>query len=625
MRNTLINLSRFQKQLVLLVFDSVVLVAILLTSFSIRLGYLYVPGSDLVWVVLASPFIAIPVFVRFGLYRAVIRYIGFKALWSIVQAVSLYALLWSLIGFMASVDGIPRSVILINWLLGIVIIGGSRMVGRWLLSGGQDEKMTRVIIYGAGSAGRQLSIALTQSVEYRPVAFVDDNPQLQRQSINGIEVFSRKDLDRLVEKKNATEVLLAMPSISRIQRNEIIHFLEPYKLLVRSLPGVSDLAQGKVKVADLREVSIKDLLGRDSVAPNEKLLKIKISDKVVMVTGAGGSIGSELCRQILFLKPKQLILFEISEYALYQIEHELDEIGMPYAGIFPILGSVQDRGRLEKICKHFGVQTIYHAAAYKHVPLVEYNNSEGVLNNTFGTKIIAEVAIDAKVETFVLISTDKAVRPSNTMGATKRAAELVLQALSDQDHSTCFTIVRFGNVLDSSGSVIPLFKKQIKDGGPITVTDANMVRYFMTIHEAVELVIQAGAMSKGGDVFVLDMGEPVRIYDLATRMIQLSGLHVLDDNNLDGDIEIKCIGLRPGEKLYEELLVGDNTSETDNPLILRAKEAMLDWVILKPILDQLHEATKKSDQEKVRELLIEIVPDFKPQCDIADLLFSNEQ
>jgi len=624
-RNTLINLSRFQKQLVLLVFDSVVLVAILLTSFSIRLGYLYVPGSDLVWVVLASPFIAIPVFVRFGLYRAVIRYIGFKALWSIVQAVSLYALLWSLIGFMASVDGIPRSVILINWLLGIVIIGGSRMVGRWLLSGGQDEKMTRVIIYGAGSAGRQLSIALTQSVEYRPVAFVDDNLQLQRQSINGIEVFSRKDLDRLVEKKNATEVLLAMPSISRIQRNEIIHFLEPYKLLVRSLPGVSDLAQGKVKVADLREVSIKDLLGRDSVAPNEKLLKIKISDKVVMVTGAGGSIGSELCRQILFLKPKQLILFEISEYALYQIEHELDEIGMPYASIFPILGSVQDRGRLEKICKHFGVQTIYHAAAYKHVPLVEYNNSEGVLNNTFGTKIIAEVAIDAKVETFVLISTDKAVRPSNTMGATKRAAELVLQALSDQDHSTCFTIVRFGNVLDSSGSVIPLFKKQIKDGGPITVTDANMVRYFMTIHEAVELVIQAGAMSKGGDVFVLDMGEPVRIYDLATRMIQLSGLHVLDDNNPDGDIEIKCIGLRPGEKLYEELLVGDNTSETDNPLILRAKEAMLDWVILKPILDQLHEATKKSDQEKVREFLIEIVPEFKPQCDIADLLFSNEQ
>ena len=625
MRNILINLSRFQKQLVLLVFDSVFLVAILLASFSIRLGYLYFPGSDLVWVVLAAPFIAVPVFVRFGLYRAVIRYIDFKTLWSIVQAVTLYALLWSLIGFMASVDGIPRSVILINWLLGIIIIGGSRMVGRWLLSKDQNQKMTRVIIYGAGSAGRQLSIALTQSAEYMPVAFVDDNVQLQRQLIHGIEVFSREDLHYLIQQKNATEMLLAMPTISGIQRNEIIHFLEPYKLLVRSLPGVSELAQGKVKVADLREVSIKDLLGRDSVAPNEQLLKIKISDKVVMVTGAGGSIGSELCRQILFLKPKQLILFEISESALYQIERELDEIGMPYANIMPILGSVKDRERLEKICKHFGVQTIYHAAAYKHVPLVEFNNSEGVLNNTFGTKIVAEVAIAAKVETFVLISTDKAVRPSNTMGATKRVAELVLQALSDQDHSTCFTIVRFGNVLDSSGSVIPLFKKQIKRGGPVTVTDANMVRYFMTIHEAVELVIQAGAMCKGGDVFVLDMGEPVRIYDLATRMIQLSGLHVLDDDNPDGDIEIKCIGLRPGEKLYEELLVGDNTSETDNPLILRAKEAMLDWVILKPILDQLHEATKNSDQEKVRELLIEIVPDFKPQCDIADLLFVNEQ
>jgi FlaA1/EpsC-like NDP-sugar epimerase len=385
------------------------------------------------------------------------------------------------------------------------------------------------------------------------------------------------------------------------------------------------LAQGKVKIDDLREVDIKDLLGREPIAPNEKLLKIKISDKVVMVTGAGGSIGSELCRQILFLKPKQLILFEISESSLYQIERELDEIGVPYADILPILGSVRDRERLEKICKHFGVQTIYHAAAYKHVPLVEYNNSEGVLNNTFGTKIVAEVAIAAKVETFVLISTDKAVRPSNTMGATKRVAELVLQALSDQDHSTCFTMVRFGNVLDSSGSVIPLFKKQIQDGGPITVTDANIVRYFMTIPEAVELVIQAGAMCKGGDVFVLDMGDPVRIYDLATRMIQLSGLQVLDDDNPDGDIEIKCIGLRPGEKLYEELLVGDNTSETDNPLILRAEEAMLDWVTLKPILDQLHEATKNSDQEKVRELLIEIVPDFKPQCDIADLLFSNGQ
>ena len=456
------------------------------------------------------------------------------------------------------------------------------------------------------------------------MAFIDDDPIKQDSFINNVAVLSPSKLSETITINNASEVLLALPSISRKHRNEIIELLSPLPVNVRSLPSVTELAQGKVKIDDLREVDIKDLLGREPIAPNEKLLKIKISDKVVMVTGAGGSIGSELCRQILFLKPKQLILFEMSESSLYQIERELDEIGMPYVDILPILGSVRDRERLEKICKHFGVQTIYHAAAYKHVPLVEYNNSEGVLNNTFGTKIVAEVAIAAKVETFVLISTDKAVRPSNTMGATKRVAELVLQALSDQDHSTCFTMVRFGNVLDSSGSVIPLFKKQIQDGGPITVTDANMVRYFMTISEAVELVIQAGAMCKGGDVFVLDMGEPVRIYDLATRMIQLSGLHVLDDDNPDGDIEIKCIGLRPGEKLYEELLVGDNTSETDNPLILRAEEAMLDWVTLKPMLDQLHEATKNSDQEKVRELLIEIVPDFKPQCGITDLLFSNE-
>ena len=628
MIQTILNLPRKTKQAIMLLADSVAIVAILFASFTIRLGHWYLPEGDLIWVLLGAPVLAVPIFMRFGLYRAVIRYIGYEALWAVGQAVTLYALIWGLVGFMLSVDGIPRSVILINWMLTLLVIGGSRMLARWFLtteSFSNKASKNNVIIYGAGSAGRQLSNALQHSKEYNHVAFIDDDPIKQDSFINNVEVLSPSKLSETITIYNASEVLLALPSISRKHRNEIIELLSPLPVNVRSLPSVTELAQGKVKIDDLREVDIKDLLGREPIAPNEKLLKIKISDKVVMVTGAGGSIGSELCRQILFLRPKQLILFEISESSLYQIERELDEIGVPYADIFPILGSVRDRERLEKICKHFGVQTIYHAAAYKHVPLVEYNNSEGVLNNTFGTKIVAEVAIAAKVETFVLISTDKAVRPSNTMGATKRVAELVLQALSDQDHSTCFTMVRFGNVLDSSGSVIPLFKKQIKDGGPITVTDANMVRYFMTIPEAVELVIQAGAMCKGGDVFVLDMGEPVRIYDLATRMIQLSGLHVLDDDNPDGDIEIKCIGLRPGEKLYEELLVGDNTSETDNPLILRAEEAMLDWVTLKPILDQLHEATKNSDQEKVRELLIEIVPDFKPQCDIADLLFSNGQ
>jgi len=630
--NILINLSRFQKQLVLLFFDSVNLVAIILASFSIRLGYLYSPGSDLVWVVLAAPIIAVPVFVRFGLYRAVIRYIGFKALWSIVQAVTLYALLWSMIGFMASVDGIPRSVILINWLLGIVIIGGSRMVFRWLLSEGQDKKMTSVIIYGAGSAGRQLSIALTQSPEYKPVAFVDDNAQLQRQSIHGIEVFSRKDIYRLVEKKNVTEVLLAMPAISSIQRNEIIHFLEPYRLLVRSLPAVSELAQGKVKIADLREVSIKDLLGRESVVSNKELLSLNITNKVVMVTGAGGSIGSELCRQILLLKPQVLIMFERSELALYSIDQELSR-AVTSTKILPMLGSVTNTIRLSQIMKRFGVHTIYHAAAYKHVPMVEYNNAEGVSNNVFGTLKCAQVAIDIGVETFVLISTDKAVRPTNTMGATKRFAEMILQALTlrmaqnfqrgaeEGQYGTRFSMVRFGNVLDSSGSVIPLFKEQIKRGGPITVTDPEILRYFMSIPEAVELVIQAGAMAKGGDVFVLDMGEPVRILDLAKKMIRLSGFQVKDELHLDGDIEIEFTGLRPGEKLYEELLIGGNVSKTDNPMILRAEEEMLAWDDLKLIIDELEGAIDRGDQFKLRQLLVKAVPGFKPQSDITDILY----
>ena len=630
----ILNLSRNAKQAIMLLFDSIALIAILLSSFYIRLGYWYFPEGYLLWILYGAPLLAIPIFVRFGLYLSVVRYIGFKGLWCIVQAVTLYALLWGLASFMIGTDvaylsvWIPRSIILINWMLCLLVIGGSRMFIRWFLT--TESLLSRgsklnVVIYGAGSSGRQLSNSLQQSIEYNHVAFVDDNSIIQNSYINSIPVMSASKLTSLIKEKEISQILLAMPSVSRKQRNEIIDRLSQLPVHVRSLPSVLELAQGKVKIDDLREVDIKDLLGREPVAPNDKLLKIKISNKVVMVTGAGGSIGSELCRQIVFLKPKRLILFEISESSLYKIDRELVDIGISNIDILPILGSVRDRQRLEKICKHFGVQTIYHAAAYKHVPLVEYNNSEAVLNNTFGTKIVAEVAIATKVESFVLISTDKAVRPTNTMGATKRIAELILQALSAQEHSTCFTMVRFGNVLDSSGSVIPLFKKQIKMGGPVTVTDINMVRYFMTIPEAVELVLQAGAISKCGDIFVLDMGEPVRIFDLATRMIQLSNLQVLDDNNPNGDIEIKFVGLRPGEKLYEELLVGNHTTETDNPLIMRAEEALPDWATLKPILDQLHEATKKLDQQEVRELLIKVVPDFKPQCDVSDLLFNKEK
>jgi len=623
--NKIINLSRRIKQLILMFIDSLLIILVLLVSFSIRLGYFYFPGGDLIWVIFGAPFIAIPIFVRFGLYRAIIRYIGFKAIWSAVQASTSYALIWSVLGVLVAIEGLPRSVILINWLLIMVVIGGSRMLWRWLLSENEYRKniveTRNVMIYGAGSAGRQLSIALTQSTEYNPVAFIDDSIELQGQSINGIIIISRNDLDHLIEKKDVTEVLLAIPSLSRIQRNEIINLLEYYPVLVRSLPGVSELAQGKFRISNLRNVSIVDLLGRDSVSANKKLLSQNITNKVVMVTGAGGSIGSELSRQILVLKPQVLVLFEQSEFALYKVNQELINVGMPNVEILPMLGSVTNSKRLNHIMQRLDVNTIYHAAAYKHVPMVESNNAEGVSNNIFGTLTCAQVAIENGVETFVLISTDKAVRPTNTMGATKRVAEMVLQALAVKQ-STRFSMVRFGNVLDSSGSVVPLFKEQIKGGGPITVTDPEILRYFMSIPEAVELVIQAGAMSTGGDMFVLDMGEPVRIVDLARKMVRLSGLKVKDKLHPDGDIEIQFTGLRPGEKLYEELLIGENVFETDNPMIMRAEEEMMTWDDLKLIIDELEEAVDNSDQDMLRQLLIKAVPGFKPQCDITDILYN---
>jgi len=623
----------------MLLADSVLLVSILLASFSIRLGYWYFPESDLIWVIFGAPVVASIIFVRFGLYRAVIRYIGFKALWAIVQAVSLYALVWGVIGFMVAVEGIPRSVILINWVLSLLAIGGVRIFARALLSENTNFKFLmfnfelngksqgdkkRVLVYGAGDAGVQLVSALSHSSEYNPVGFIDDSNELQGNQIRGLNIYSVNSVESVINKLKVDEVLIAMPSASRTKRLDIINILESYPVLVRMLPGVAELAEGKVSIGDLREVSIKDLLGRDTVVPNKELLSKNITNKVVVVTGAGGSIGSELCRQIVFLKPKALILYEMSELALYTIEKELSNIGMHSMDLYPILGSVNNKTRLTNVFKRFGVDTVYHAAAYKHVPMVEFNNTEGVDNNIFGTLNCAQAAIDTGVKTFVLISTDKAVRPTNTMGATKRSAELVLQALSAKQSDTKFTMVRFGNVLGSSGSVIPLFKQQIKVGGPVTVTDVNMVRYFMTIPEAVELVIQAGAMGLGGDVFVLDMGKPVRIDDLAKKMIRLSGLEVKDESNPDGDIEIKYTGLRPGEKLYEELLIGDNVSETDNPLIMRAQEEMLAWDELEPILNDLQIAITNCDQKKLRELLIQIVPGFKPQCEITDVLYNEE-
>ena len=617
MIQALINIPRKNKKALLLLFDFIAVISSIFASFSIRLGYVYYPieDSNLLLIMVASPLLALPIFIRFGLYQTVVRYVGFKALWRINQATTLYAILWGLLAFMmASWEAFPRSVILINWMLVMVAVSGSRLFARWVLSQVKIDnalfKENSVLIYGAGSAGRQLSTALKESREYNPVAFIDDASEIYHHSINGLVVYSQDDLEDLIKNENIKEVLLAIPSLTRIRRSEIINYLESYPLVVRSLPSVTEVAQGRVRMNDLLEIDLRDLLGREPVKPNKNLLKINITNKIVLVTGAGGSIGSEICRQIVFLKPKKLILFDISESSLYMIDQELINIDISNIEVIPIIGSIIDIKRMKIICKHYRVQTIYHAAAYKHVPLVEYNPSQGILNNAIGTMIAAQAAISSNVETFVLISTDKAVRPTSVMGASKRIAELVLQAFDKEYNSTRFTMVRFGNVLDSSGSVIPLFKKQIKAGGPVTVTHSEVERYFMTIPEAVELVIQAGAMSKGGEVFLLEMGEPIRINDLAVKMIQLSGLVVRDENNPEGDIEIQYTGLRPGEKLYEELLIDGNFISTENKLIMRAKEEMISWDKLEPILAQIKEAAMNADTKKIYKLLSQLVPHF---------------
>ena len=640
MINKIKNLSRYKKQIIMFLTDCILLIGILFASYSLRLDYWYFPEDDTLRLILAAPIIGVPIFVKLGMYQLVIRHVDLKGLWTLIQAVSLYAIIWGLVGFFSQADFakergfdvgvIPRSIIIINWLLAIIVIGGSRIIAKFFLNYNFISKSdnlnigkNRVLIYGAGSAGVQLSSALSNSREFHPVGFIDDNKDLQGSIVNGLFVHSVNDIEDLIVQYKVDEVLLAIPSASRSDRFAKIDKLERYPVKVRTLPGLTEIAQGKVKIDDLLQVSIKDLLGRKSVEPNEMLLGKNITNKIVLVTGAGGSIGSELCRQIIFLKPKILILFELNELALYSIDKELSELNAGSFKIYPILGSVNDKSRLDNMLKHFEVETVYHAAAYKHVPMVEFNNSEGIDNNIFGTLNCALSAIEYGVKNFVLISTDKAVRPTNTMGATKRVAELILQAFSTNQNTTTFCMVRFGNVLGSSGSVIPLFKKQIVDGGPVTVTDKNIIRYFMTVTEAVELTIQAGAMGTGGDVFVLDMGKPVKIKELAEKLIRLSGLKIKDENYPDGDIEIKYTGLRAGEKLYEELLIGDNVSKTENPLIMRAKEDKFSWNELKSLLDKLAVSNKKSDHNNTREILKKIVSGYKPEGDIQDILYTK--
>ena len=621
-----IGLPRTVKSLFILAADFLFLPIALWTSIALRLDDWAYPQQFAWWVFLLPSIIAAPIFVRFGLYRAVIRYIEDKAVLTIASAVTLATLIFVAALQMLQVQGMPRGSLVMFWFLAMAIIIMSRFVARSILR--QLAPLSRlrktVLIYGAGSAGRQLAMGLRTGQEYEPLGFVDDAISQQGLQIGGLKVMSNEKMLECIQANRVDSVLLAIPSAPRSRQIEIVNQLEPLAVEVRILPGLANLASGEVRMTDAREVGVDELLGREPVPPNQELLSRNISGKSVMVTGAGGSIGSELCRQIIRNKPLKLVLYELSEFALYSIEQELNQFIRGQSldiEIHPVLGSVQNGLRLSAIMQRYNVQTVYHAAAYKHVPLVEFNITEGILNNTFGTRAAAAAAIEAGVELFVLISTDKAVRPTNVMGASKRMAELALQAYAlDPSVKTSFSMVRFGNVLGSSGSVVPLFRKQITAGGPVKVTHPEINRFFMTIPEASQLVIQAGAMGGNGEVFVLDMGQPVRIVDLATRMIHLSGYTLRDESNPNGDIAIEYSGLRPGEKLYEELLIGDNVSGTEHSRIMKANERCLTLDQLEQTIADLNVACLSNDASLIIEILQSCVSGFKPDHDVRDHL-----
>lgn len=613
------------KRLVSLLADATAILAALIVAHI--LSYLYQPPSNLLtWAGLyvALTVGSLAVFTKLGLYRAVVRYVSFRALGSVLIGVFISTLwLWALKTTL-QLD-FPGHAVANYGLIALLMIGGSRLIMREIYHRMVNRRKRRVLIYGAGSAGRQLAQALLNGEQFHPVVFVDDDKTLQRTTILGIPVIDPSQVDDAVTSGQIERILLALPSASRSARKQILESLQPLNIRVQTIPGMADMVNGDISIDSLQDVNIEDLLGRDPVAPDVTLMQKHIRDKVVMVTGAGGSIGSELCRQIILQKPRALVLYELSEYSLYAIDRELRELCDRHGislDIFPMMGSVQSQARVEGVMKAFRVQTVYHAAAYKHVPLVEFNMVEGVRNNVFGTWATAEAAINARVEQFVLISTDKAVRPTNVMGTTKRLAELVLQSLAErEDVVTRFCMVRFGNVLGSSGSVVPLFKQQIENGGPVTVTHPDITRYFMTIPEAAQLVIQAGTMGSTGAVFVLDMGEPVRIVDMAKKMINLSGLDVRSRDNPDGDIEISFTGLRPGEKLYEELLIGDNVVPCAHPRIMQAREDYLDWPAMHDLLQLLDNACQHALYDTIRKLLLQAPCGYNPTEDhVNDLL-----
>ncbi len=619
----ILELPRSTKRAIMVSADVILMPLALYSAITLRLGTIehHIGGGG--WLYVAVVVMTVPVFTRLGLYRAVIRYMGAKAMATVLVGVTLSVGMLLLLNLTVTHKAVPSGAFVIYWALALLYVAGSRYVVRAALqesSGGSEV----VAIYGAGEAGVRLSMGLLAGKEFNPVVFVDDNRSLQGSIINGIEVFSPNELPDLIKEYNIAGVLLAVPSETRRRRREILTKLEALGIHVQTIPDMSDIAAGRARVDEVHEVDVGDLLGRDSVLPNHALFSACIKDKVVLVTGAGGSIGSELCRQILRLAPARLLLLEVSELALYNIDKELRLIAARESLSFEIvslLGNAYHKYRMREITQSYGVQTVYHAAAYKHVPIVEQNMIEGIHNNVYATWHAAEASLETHVETFVLVSTDKAVNPTNVMGATKRFAELVLQGLQRRGATTRFCMVRFGNVLASSGSVVPLFHEQIKRGGPVTVTHPDVIRYFMTITEAAQLVIQAGSMANGGDVFVLDMGKPVRIDDLARRMVNLMGLTVRDEKNPDGDIEIEYTGLRPAEKLFEELLIGDNVTGTEHPMILRAMEHSMPWERVQAMLDELLVVMRKFDCRRAREMLLDAIAEYKPNTPIDDLVW----
>ncbi len=622
----LLNLPPPIRRALLIIGDTLAVFITVWASFAIRLGEIW-PDllQNVIWLFPLAAVILIPTFAVVGLYRPILRYADESLLYTIILGVSAGVLLMMAVWVFLREGIVPRSSWLICWLVLIALVGGGRLLLRRTLRRRFRRTATSripVIVYGAGEAGAQLVNALRYSTEFDPTVFVDDNPQLWGSVVRGLKIRAPSKLPRLIAKHHAKMILLALPSTPHRRRRDILDTLAGLPVRVMDLPTLAELTSGARRIDEFREIDVADILGRDSVQPNPDLLRARVYDKAVMITGAGGSIGAELCRQILPLRPRRLVLFERSEYALYAIEQELSamrvNMGQPSVELIPLLGSVIHRRRLQIVMERFAIQTVYHAAAYKHVPMVECNPIEGVQNNVFGTWHAAEAAIAAKVETFVLISTDKAVRPTSVMGATKRLAELILQGLTERGSTTRLCMVRFGNVLDSSGSVAPLFREQIRQGGPVTVTHPEMERYFMTIPEAAQLVIQASALAQGGDVFLLDMGEPVRIIDLARRMIRLSGLEVQDEDHPNGDIEIQFTGLRSGEKLREELLISADDVPTEHPMIRRAHEQYSPWPVIQKSLERLSAASHIFDYPTVRVLLRETVAEYQPENGIED-------